>query len=259
MIYTKILKSVVLLVVLVGVLQVFFACSSPNIFYHQIMEAIGFMFGSNRGRTSKIFHYGEHAIVLNFIDDDPGHVQSGLYLWPAADTLCHYILEFFRTYSVDLVIELGAGCGLVGLLTSKLPGNNGVILTDYDPGSIEVLCENVDANLCDAVCPIYVEQLEWGERLTNFLMEKLLTLGSHQILVAGSDLLYCVSIVRPLFCTVVDILKSRKGSFILSTSFDVGDDIEKAVFSICEKNLIRYRFVNETNKLSSNICIFELV
>eukprot|EP01036_Dinobryon_divergens_P045029 gene45029-60118_t len=68
------------------------------------------------------------------IDSEPGHIQSGQYLWPAAQSLSQYLIDNWLALESDVIIELGAGCGLTGLVASKLSNNAHIILTDYDYG-----------------------------------------------------------------------------------------------------------------------------
>lgn len=60
--------------------------------------------------------------------------QSGHYVWPAAPALCSYLIHSWQLLPHGKVLELGAGCGLAGLVAAKLPGTTAVIFTDHDPG-----------------------------------------------------------------------------------------------------------------------------
>ena len=69
------------------------------------------------------------------------------------------------------IIELGAGCGLCGLSCLKLLQSNcnnkcNIYLTDYDPGSLKLLSENIELNMVSDsrdVVSIHVKELKWGE------------------------------------------------------------------------------------------------
>ena len=105
--------------------------------------AIGFMFDAETSRSERRFSFpiggaapapapapapavGEEASLLEVrlmcIDDDPGFVQSGHYIRPAASTMATFLAAHWdRDYPADAsrplptVVELGAGCGLAGL------------------------------------------------------------------------------------------------------------------------------------------------
>jgi hypothetical protein len=153
-------------------------------------------------------------------------------LWEQGDIL----LE-----SAPYIVELGAGCGLCGLVCAKLlelssldrdynPDNAAtIILTDYDPGSLSLLNENIvlnelnrESNDATAVAlaarpALQVESVQWGSDVMSL---KGCDMGENP-LVVGSDLIYCDDVIKPLFTTVHGILGGR-GRFLLSFSFDIG-------------------------------------
>lgn len=111
-------------------------------------------------------------VTLLCIDDDPGFVQSGHYIWPAASAMAGYLAtNWQRDYGFggDLiahrshdnkggissssssivgpsVVELGAGCGLAGIAALHL-GARRVVFTDHDPKTLELIRENVALQL----------------------------------------------------------------------------------------------------------------
>jgi hypothetical protein len=251
------------------------------------------------------------SITLYTIGEDPGHLQSGHYLWPAAsaaaDLLCtnwarlselvrdlpsnavdgapevsnlslsddsdsgngsvfisasennSYSNSNSNNYndsnssrsesSIRRVLELGSGCGLAGLMASRQLGVCTVVLTDYDAGCLDLLRLNVEKN-----CPvgalrspfpgaeahesleIGVEFLRWGSQLPN-------DWGVFDLIV-GSDLLYCIGVVEPLLDTVAHFLATSLhaaggmgsgGLFVLVSSFEIGEDIEREVVRCAAK------------------------
>lgn len=89
----------------------------------------------------------EICITVRCINGEPGHVQSGQYIWPAAESLCRYLSAHWTTLSSRTVIELGAGCGMAGIAAAKLGGSSTyVIFTDHDPGAVNLLEENAELN-----------------------------------------------------------------------------------------------------------------
>lgn len=61
--------------------------------------------------------------------------QSGHYVWPAAPALSAYLVD--RRLALPgggRCLELGAGCGLAGLVAAQLPLTTAVVFTDHDPG-----------------------------------------------------------------------------------------------------------------------------
>ena len=112
-----------------------------------------------------------HKILLNQAanaDEDQGlnETNTGFVMWPSAVMLSHHISKNPSIVLKDEtspegdVMELGAGCGLVGLLAATLLQNHSsdnekggnctnedkVIFTDYNPVVLENLQKNVELN-----------------------------------------------------------------------------------------------------------------
>lgn len=196
-------------------------------------DTIGFMFDSFHEKSTKeiIFQIHEKEVVfsLRIIGEDPGHVQSGQYLWPAAQHLSKYFIDHWSEFQSELVIELGSGAGLCGLVVSKLGDRtHKVVLTDHDPGCLEILQENITINNCEQNCQ--KEYLQWGNSLIQFKD----FLSSSSLLLIGSDLLYCSSVVQPVFETVSKSIGDN-GRFVLASSFDIGEVTHLFTFSCTQK------------------------
>jgi methyltransferase-like protein 6 len=164
-----------------------------------------------------------------------GHVQSGQYLWPAAAFLADYLITHWDTLKRESVVELGAGVGLAGILTSMLPGTKRAVLTDYDRGALTLIEENISLNKrqesnssMSNCCDIKAEFLEWGDDASGRnVMRALAEVETPFELVIGTDLLYSKDIVEPLFKSAKQLLASNNDMqedrlFILTSSFDPG-------------------------------------
>ena len=191
------------------------------------LGAIGFMFDSMHERFIKDIIVPslsrDFSLSLTLIGEDPGHRQSGHYLWPAAQFLASYLAQNWERCQASFVIELGSGIGLCGILSCLLGDQTQqVVLTDYDPGCLDLLKINIQANNCQHHCR--AQFLLWGD---DNLQEVLA--GSEvrdDLLLIGSDLLYCKEVVEPLFRTISRLLlhqEGRPGYFLLASSFDVGE------------------------------------
>ena len=179
--------------------------------------SIGFMFDAEHCRETRTINFGSDiCISLRTIGDKPGHVQSGQYLWPAASAAGEYLINNWDSISSSYVLELGAGCGLSGIVASKLPGVSNVVWTDYDRGSLQMISENVEAN-CSEI-QSFVHFLEWGRAIDNEVKINNSYPSDGFKLVVGSDLIYCKEVIVPLFLTVAETLH-KDGTFILVSSF----------------------------------------
>jgi len=253
---------------------------------------IGFMFDGENETSMRSFSFSPNAISskefgttttihvqVQSIDDDPGAVQSGHYLWPGAPVLAQYLVDIFSdtsakegterclsNKSVQNVLELGAGCGLASLVAMQLfPEVRKVILTDHDPGTLKLAEENYDATLeqleenaadiTERLPSLSFKLLGWGEKeeITDVMslitrsddigenIESFNEKGGFD-LVLGSDLIYSEDVVSPVLFTVANTLsKSNLGAIMIMTqSFLYGSQTEDEINRAClEHNLIR--------------------
>lgn len=144
--------------------------------------------------------------------------------------------------------------------------------TDHDPGTLTRSEENYDATLkavksccrAETISSILTlfEPLRWGDA-DDALIIKAEALKAHNIpenektqvtfdLVLGSDLIYCLEIVRPLLLTALDMMSAtahehgRSGSskrsgipgpsfFVLAQSFPYDEDTEEEIDNVCNE------------------------
>ncbi|CAM9857731.1 unnamed protein product [Phaeothamnion confervicola] len=104
---------------------------------------IAFIFGSDLPRKTSKFMFANVEVNVSIADDgDPGALQSGSYLWPAAVALAAYVVRCWDDLPHGDILELGAGVGLVGLAAAQLQNrNNATLVTDHDPGVVARLRE----------------------------------------------------------------------------------------------------------------------
>lgn len=112
----------------------------------------------------------------------------GLVIWNAAFALC----ALFEQGGVDFdssttVLELGAGCGLVGIALAKAYGAR-VLLTDYEPRVIESLERNVLLNDLDP-SSVRIQSLDWANTTLPAAEIDTESKGHYNHIIAA-DLLY---------------------------------------------------------------------
>ena len=92
-------------------------------------------------------------VALHVVDDIPGSVQSGHYLWNGAPTLCDLFIYNQRHYQQQRhmppptsILELGCGCGLVSLTLLQIYSTTleRVVLTDHDPTVLQRARDNYE-------------------------------------------------------------------------------------------------------------------
>lgn len=104
-----------------------------------------------------------HAAV-SCVDDEPGAVQSGLYLWPAAQSLCDYLVSEKNEEMVaskarcsdDIMgirslLELGAGAALPSLCALQVfqDSLDFLVVTDGDYGTLERARDNYETTMTE--------------------------------------------------------------------------------------------------------------
>jgi hypothetical protein len=162
-------------------------------------------------------------------------------IWPASDLMLKYFeaTSFVKDKSV---LELGSGCGLVGIGCAVL-GARSVTLTDrtitqrsmiYDAEGMLVdqelppnrilldLCEQNIANNAAVTenCSFDVAELEWGSANQRHLDKLFGPTGTgtrdseqkHFDLIVGSDVTYHSNISEQLFWTVSQLLRRQRNS-----------------------------------------------
>jgi predicted nicotinamide N-methyase len=210
-----------------------------------MLTDMGFMFDNCLEKVTCEFNYGKIvkqgkevprvSVILSYVQDDPGFVQSGHYVWPAAPAMCEYMEAHFESLPRGNVVELGAGCGLAGLVFAQLDPSSTVIFTDHDPGALKTIQHNVTMQMNRDQATCYTQSLRWGPEGANEIerIEILQQSGSQQTnLIIGSDVIYAREIVGLLFWTI-DRLMTADGKFLMCSSFSYDDETEAEIDAMC--------------------------
>jgi hypothetical protein len=134
------------------------------------------------------------------------HASMGYHIWDAAILLIRYMESDYKLRRMDQthrVLELGSGCGAVGM-TAALLGAASVTLTDI-PEILPFLRSNVNANLttiqnANGVCvAITCTECDW----TQPLSPEIKNIKYDTILIA--DCIWIEALVVPLFATLREL------------------------------------------------------
>eukprot|EP00968_Pinguiococcus_pyrenoidosus_P018623 scaffold1954_cov268-Pinguiococcus_pyrenoidosus.AAC.60 len=140
------------------------------------LQAMGFLFDAAASKAEVRFTVGDQAFsILCIADDDPGALQSGQYVWPAAQALASYVVEQLESGKLPregVCVELGAGCGLCGIAVACCPAAafQQVVLTDHDPGTSATARRNIELQEDRLRAEVRTEQLQWGEKCSGVEM-----------------------------------------------------------------------------------------
>lgn len=267
-----------------------------------IFTSAGFLFDSCQASGKETFTFSpSHSangaidqslssitITLECIDDTPGALQSGHYIWPASPALAQFLVDTYRhqqhsslvakedVSSIQRIMELGAGCGLVSMCAYQLFTNSTLlVVTDHDPGTLKRAKSNFESlgkEKDNRSTRVLFEELSWCDSKSYFqnffkrIQEE--TKDCVQCtscrqndndndaakfdLILGSDLIYSLDVVRPLLTTVSYLLrKSNEGSkMILSQSFNYSELTEKEIDNVCAELKMCRRVISDlkTNK-----------
>lgn len=168
---------------------------------------------------------------------------TGQILWPVSNLLGHYLASQVGQEQVQnrRVVELGAGCGLPGLVASMYAEK--VILTDGNEIVLDLLQKNVD--LCQAnnnqSCPIFPSLFKWGDRTQ---CHELLQSMGHVDVVVAADVVQWPAVVEPLLHTIKALLwnsKAKEPSLLLgivnraSSTYDLFFQLAKQLGFSCRQ------------------------
>mmetsp|Transcript_24818 Transcript_24818/g.30979 ORF Transcript_24818/g.30979 Transcript_24818/m.30979 type:complete len:305 (+) Transcript_24818:2-916(+) len=285
---------------------------------------LGSMFDNElpKARSEHFFNNGAfRCFVYSIIDENPGALQSGQYIWPASPALCEYLVEIFsplqETTAINAhkrygtgaendnikhkstvevpsasaveaaeagrltgsgfqlslliealegeeapglrVMEVGAGCGMVGLVAAQMPHVREVLFTDRDQGALSLIEQAIaDPEQVHLLAPCRTACLEWGQEIIDSRIDPSQE-GFHLIL--GSDVIYAASVVGLLFTTVAKLLNENpEACFLMSSSFSYGDEIEEEIDKVCtEKKLSRQIIRCHLNTGRSRVQVFKRI
>lgn len=252
-----------------------------------LYASLGCMFEGNRATTLKHYewthkHQNTNSkrppihVALRVVDEEPGALQSGHYLWPASKALCDFLASSVATLPSDqqpkTIIELGAGCALVSLAALQIfqESLQYLVISDHDTTTLERARDSHETTLEElyeraaseeekmdiinetSSIPVEFEALEWGrEDDLKHLRE---ATREHNIdptefdMILGSDLIYSWDVVEPLFQSVSQLMSDRT-CFFLSQSFGYDNETEREIDRLCNK--LQLERISEVDKLSS--------
>eukprot|EP00581_Thalassiosira_minuscula_P007364 CAMPEP_0183703226 /NCGR_PEP_ID=MMETSP0737-20130205/1046_1 /TAXON_ID=385413 /ORGANISM="Thalassiosira miniscula, Strain CCMP1093" /LENGTH=282 /DNA_ID=CAMNT_0025929945 /DNA_START=42 /DNA_END=890 /DNA_ORIENTATION=+ len=182
-----------------------------------------------------------HQATTEDSNQGENETNTGFVMWPAAVMLSHHlsrnphILRGDGTPEGD-IMELGAGCGLVGLTAAALlqnenPDNDDkVIFTDYNPAVLQNLKTNILLNEFNVEHEVFgldwfdqqpdAGEAEAVEKEENTWVDTEGTSHGQCRLILGADLLVCSNDADLVASTIDSTLMKGGNAFILGPSAD---------------------------------------
>ena len=129
--------------------------------------------------------------------------RTGQILWAASLVLSRWLIDLTPQLRGKAVIELGAGCGLCGIVASKICGAASVSITDLAEETMSNLRHNISVNdLAAPVCD--AKAVDWCDRKTW---------PAAAPVVIGADLVYALEAVAPLIQSI-NAMTAPGGAFL---------------------------------------------
>ncbi len=167
-------------------------------------------------------------------------------MWPAALSLGDYLISQWPSLQAEGVTgrihEVGSGSGLLGLSLAQMEGVESIMFSDHDNGTLELIQDAVrhqrERMRCGDIATCYIE---WGD-CSSFV-----GLQHSYSMVVGSDVIYDVTVVAPLFLTIDFYLARGEGACcFLGQSFRYSDIVEGEIENMCSKYKLRREVLVDT-------------
>lgn len=159
-------------------------------------------------------------------DDDDVEENVGRFIWPTALPMMKYIREEILPSSTEdtVVIELGAGCGLLGMGLAAHHKFHRVIITDHDDVWLQ---RNFHLNSNVLGLEVLCTRLDWGnadevEAVSNMIHQT--NGGIRELLIVASDVLYNHSSHRKLAYTLHKLSQDITTRILIGFMNDRGND-----------------------------------
>ena len=201
------------------------------------------------------------------------YCSTGLTLWPAAENICHHLVNNPNFLQGKRILELGSGLGLVGLLSHQMTyyyndhqkqqlGNDDnracVHLTDGDTDVLSHLRQNIamNHNLCkedmetyknpNIEGPLSCNQLLWSKANAELYLKNKCNGHKFNVILA-SDIIYAKSVVEPMWESVQVLLSEEDGRFLFAFARRQVAVSMNDILDIGESKGFEYSVCEETN------------
>ena len=132
--------------------------------------------------------------------------QTGQIVWPSARLLSHFVARRLRSTALagQHVLELGAGCGLAGLVAAHFAPAS-VTLTDNEPEVLAILRVNAARHAAPGV-DCRCEDLDWGSAAAHARLAAASGGRARWRVILAADVVYWRESIEPLFDTITALL-----------------------------------------------------
>ena len=151
--------------------------------------------------------------LIRICQDSQAQTHTGGVVWETAYLLLGYLLlQKQRQSSLGRLVEVGAGCGLLGIALAVANRATDVTLTEVDQ-VLPLLKNNLECNqTLLKTCPCRAVALDW----TNYRDQaQAASLQAHSVdTIVGTDVVFSPSLVEPLWQTLDYLAHERTVIYI---------------------------------------------
>jgi predicted nicotinamide N-methyase len=188
----------------------------------------------------KILNYTS-VEIKDSLDFDIDNCGIGGKIWKGALMMAVFLksklIQNYIMIENKTVIEIGAGCGVCGLVTATMNPKK-VYLTDRDQGCVELMRRNVELNNQKmSLSDIEVVNLDWINK------EDCSKIQDSFDVIIGSDILYSMSMVDSLL-KGLDRLCKENGVILLSLH-KRGDEYDEFLKRLEISGIWKFEFISE--------------
>ena len=137
---------------------------------------------------------------------NPEDDTTGYGIWASSLVCAQWMVQLKERFTDKCILELGAGCGVPGITIASSSKCKNVLLTDFNPKTVENLCHNIELNDLQTVCKAQIinwsDPSTWPEEKVDFLI--------------GADLIYQSDMV-PLLVNAIEGLLAPSGRFLYAS------------------------------------------
>lgn len=157
---------------------------------------------------------------------------EGLHLWEASVVFSRYCLKNKELFENKKVIDLGTGCGLLGLSLLIKTNLNQISFSDYQDSVLNNLKTNIQLNLGTKY-----KHLETKYDIKKFDWREYESINDKYDIIVGSELIYKGGYIEELSKLIKRILNPN-GICLISMPFQRG--MTQTFLGYCTENNLKY-------------------
>eukprot|EP00906_Rhabdomonas_costata_P031507 RCo044498 len=181
--------------------------------------------------------FGHCRVTISRRGSEWQHTQlTALVLWPAAEVLCHHLVNLSEQFRGMRVVELGTGVGLCGIVLRASSKASLVVLTDGDGESVALAQSNIlRNNFTPESCRCCRLGWDAADPVVELATELSAPAAEPFNVVIASDCMYSSSSLQPFFSCAAKLLHGSPDPLLIQAfrvrSFTTAEQIQLCAHS----------------------------